>query len=456
MMKIIYKLLDPAFLCGLAFFSIIMVFILVFFCRKKSTLSKIILAYFIIVSILIFSINLFVKDPYRSQFDSYNFNLVAVKVANNIKSDPINIFSYLPLERKAYHNPPYIILLTIIYIVFYNSMIAGELFSALCGALTLYQLYYFTEFIYNKRTALYTTFMLAISPFYIYLSTRLLRETLCLLTIVTFFRLWQKQQRHFAWKNVISMGLLILFLLFLRAQFAALLMLVVAIYGLSFIFFRRIGLKGLLTVASSITLGMFLLINYRPEILQNTLLEGFKYAQLERMEAREEFSSEISFSYAEPVKFNSFVDIINSIPKMSFYFMTVPLPWHVFNAKLLVCLLDSGALWFIYLLAIFDARTLWQGNRKWALILFSYLAIGIAGASLLQANISNAMRHRLPFTIFILPLAAHRLVLWWEKRRGRIAVRKPLWAPGVGRPLASRNSGPSAAGSGRVAPARRL
>jgi hypothetical protein len=102
---------------------------------------------------------------------------------------------------------------------------------------------------------------------------------------------------------------------------------------------------------------------------------------------------------------------------LTVYFLGSPFPWQIQKAIHLFALMDSAVLWVIYVLFFLEAKTFLRKNKKWAVILFTYLIFGVCSSGIVQTNVGGSQRHRLMFTILMLPFAVHRLVVLWQPKK---------------------------------------
>jgi hypothetical protein len=130
--------------------------------------------------------------------------------------------------------------------------------------------------------------------------------------------------------------------------------------------------------------------------------------------------------YLSEFRYGSWLDVLLAAPIRGLYFQFAPFPLHVdavfdLAAALVVPL--------VVVLVVAAARSL--RDAEWmtpvgALIGLVYVG-GILGYGLVDANFGTTVRHRIPFDILLLVVAAPVLQRWWDRLRRRVGV-----APGDG------------------------
>jgi 4-amino-4-deoxy-L-arabinose transferase-like glycosyltransferase len=328
--------------------------------------------------------------------------------------------------------------LAIIFSLTGNSIVAGSFLAAIFGALTIYTIHNFTKELFGKDTATLTALLLVFSPFYVFISSAILRDTMVLFFIVWFYRLWQLHDKDPSRRNKLLMTFALGYAGILRPPIM-LVMVASALFYKLFIdegakkSYRRYLLKYLKLIF--VLIGLIIFVG----IIQGTIntktigdfwmLSGFKLMDMDKINERNAVSSEAVSSYYPQLKYEGPMDIITTLPYLALYFMCSPFPWDVTKMSMALALLDSMMLWLLYLFFIPQIRSFIRQDKKWASILFSYLFMGIFSSAMVQTNMGAAQRHRVMFTIFIIPLAAHQMVLLWKGKRRRVKRQKLVRSP---------------------------
>jgi len=113
-----------------------------------------------------------------------------------------NNLSFLWFGRNADFHPPLFYLLTHFWLILGKSETVLRLLPVGFGVMSISLFYIFAKKIFDKQTALLTSFFIAISQFHIYYSQEMrMYSTLGFFGILSMSFLWQKkwQSRHVPW-----------------------------------------------------------------------------------------------------------------------------------------------------------------------------------------------------------------------------------------------------------------
>lgn len=411
MLVFLQYLLDPAFLGGLILYCLIFTVLSMYVWRRPTLLSSLLMGYFLIcASIILFAymsgVTLLTLDAIERYIPSAN------EVYAFFEKGWFNIVAdFDQLGNKHLHFPGYTIPLGFFLYIFQNSLIALHLFSTIFGLLIIYQLYQITAFLYEEKTARLAALMLAFSPYFIFLSSLILRDTFGIFLILWFFRNWQLFESKGNIKYVALMCFAIFVQLLIRPPIGLLLIGIIVIEKFLYNKPHKSVVPKIIKIIICIILGLGVLSFLIGSFNSNSfVLKGLKYAQLEYINQRTEPSYEAGSTYLENRSYSNYAELLRQLPQLIYYFLCVPFPWQVKSASQAVALIDSSVLWVIYILFFCELRNFIKKNRKWSIIIFSYFLLGITSSALLQGNIAGAQRHRLLFTVLIIPFAAHKLL----------------------------------------------
>lgn len=435
-MKLIIRMLDPHFLTGLVFIVSIIFLLFIGFWRNRDYLIYCIFIFLILCASFILLNGIFKVFPLK--VDSIEDYIPAgMTVANNLRAGVTGFVESLPrlIQDKFL---AYTFWVGVIFAITGNSLIAASFLSSIFGALTIYMVFHIAKDIYDVRTARLTVLLLAISPFFIFISSVIMRDTMVTFFICWFYRTWLLYDKIPERKYLWLMTFILLATGLLRPPIMFVIIASIMIYKLFFEkrenqsrYFRMlvkymkvvIVLFGLVLAVATVTKTIDV-----KAIIQSRLGSGLKYTEMEQINQRIS-RSESAGSYYYPVaKHDSPLTILTYLPLLVAYFMASPFPWQVHKMTALFAVMDSAVLWAIYLLFFMEIRSFIKRNKKWAVVLFSYIFLGVCASSIVQANVSAAQRHRIMFTVLILPFAVHRLVSWWygerQKQKQGLAVGK--------------------------------
>ncbi|ABK17868.1 hypothetical protein Sfum_2186 [Syntrophobacter fumaroxidans MPOB] len=405
----------------------------IFFYRRRNMLSVLLLAFFFITAgfaILNYLLPIVGLTPDAVE----RYIPWATAIAAGWQKSILQSITSINLMETAKQIPAYTVPLAILFYLFDYSILCGYLLSTIFGILCIYELYHIAEDLFDERTAKLAAFLLVCSPLFCLLSTMLLRDTMTLLFILWFFRLWLLHDRE----PVIKYRLLMIFSLgyagLLRPAIIFVILFSVVCAKTIFNPTQRRGILFRITALTSaivVLAFIFSLINKVDVISQARIMQGVKYSDIEAINARQAASADAGSAYAPAINYGSFTDILQYLPLLIVDFMGGPFPWQVKKVSQGLAMLDSGALWLLYLFFLPEMVQFFRRNRKWGGIIFSYLVVGVSASAALQSNLAAAQRHRLIFTVIILPLAAHGIAKFlWGKHR---AINRSAWgaAPGL-------------------------
>jgi 4-amino-4-deoxy-L-arabinose transferase-like glycosyltransferase len=437
-MGIILKIFTPEMIGGIAFLSIIFCGLIAYLFKNRNLVGVLLLVYFSVCSSLLIAngFGSFLPMP----DDAFYKFIPAGKYFSTLLHRDI-LGGLMDYGSWMNRSPAYTVPLGLVFAAFGDSLIAGGALSTLFGVMTIVQLYHIAQRLYDIRTAKIAALLLSLSPYYWLISVLILRDTMALFFIAWFFRLWMSYGYKSDNKTMLLMIFSFVYIGLLRPVVAGSLTLVFIAYYVFFI--KRKG--QFFVVLKVVTTAVFCLILVYSLTQTNIIAQlsnmggpvgqAFKYLNIETASDRADASGQTAASsYMEGLQYRSHGEAIKVLPLLILYFMCSPLPWQVKKISHLLALSDSMMLWFLYIFFFLEVRSFIKRQPKWAIIILLYLAIGIVGSALIQGNIGAAQRHRIMFTIFIIPLAAHNLVeRWGKKRRGRVTgAAGPVWRGDLG------------------------
>lgn len=324
----------------------------------------------------------------------------------------------------------------LIFAITDESIVAASFLSSVFGALIIYMVFHITKDLYDIRTAKWTALLLTLSPFFIFISSVIMRDTMVTFFICWFYRLWLLHDKTPKKRYLWLMTFALLYAGYLRPPIMVVIISSLLTYKL---FFEKKedqsqALRMLIKYAKSgiVVIGFLVLAAYFTgiisikSIIENRLTSGIKYVEIDEINKRLKGAEEAKSNYYPVPKHDSPITIIKYMPLLIVYFLASPFPWQVQKATQLLAMFDSMMLWFVYLFFMLEFRSFIKRNKKWAVILFSYFILGICSSSIVQTNVAGSERHRIMFTFLMLPFAVHRLVTWWygKKRKQRYAMEK--------------------------------
>lgn len=407
-------ILEPQFI-GSLFVAVAILSFSVLLMLRYRNLFAILLLGFSIVAIFIVILNYFINFIPQPRDAIERFIPWAMATVDNWKKGFV-LQTLSLLDAKGI--PAYTLFLAIFFYFFDQSIIIASLFSTIFGLLCIYQLYQLSRELYDNQTANLSAALLVFSPFFIYVSTVILRETITLFFLLWFFRLWFLNMRQPANKYRSLMLFSLVYMGLLRPLMLLVLIISITIDKTILTSKRNIVFKmTMIGLVILIFLSGIIFLESNPSLINYRIFKGLAYTKIEKIQDRMEASADAQSSYVPNVNFNSYNDIIKNMPILVIYFLGSPFPWQVKKLNQALALIDSAMLWFMYIIFYIEIKNIIKTKNKKISLLLIYLLIGICGSAVIQGNMAAAQRHRLIFTILILPFVAHRIKIWLKIKR---------------------------------------
>jgi 4-amino-4-deoxy-L-arabinose transferase-like glycosyltransferase len=442
MRKLIY-IFDPPTFIGLTMILVTLAFLIYLMARKREL-------YLLIIFIFVSGCSLFIMmnqvfDLIHMRIDSFDDYIPeGLVVADSLRGGPGEAISdFIKFFRTPFFL--YTIPLGILFALSQNSFVAGNFLSAIFGALTIYMIYHMTKDLFDQKTAILTILLLALSPFYVFISSVMMRDTMVLFFIAWFYRLWLLYEKTPTLKTKLLIIFALLCMGFLRSAIMVVVLGTAMVYKMYFDvqrsrkFFFKLFRFALVIIGIAVVLLVITKTIDLKELKNNALLNGLKYTSLEGINDKISKHLDAGSRYYPVVKNDSMLEVAQNAPLLVLYFMCAPFPWEVVKQLQSFALLDSMVLWVVYFLFFLAVPRFYRQNRKWAIIFFGYIFLGVAAASIVQTNVGGSQRHRIMFTTFILPFAVDQFMYWWYGKKAWISSKvKPRTAMA---PIAATGSG---------------
>ena len=434
MRKLIY-IFDPQTFIGLTMILVTLAFLIHMMVRKREL-------HLLIIFIFVSGCSLFIMmnqvlDLIHMRIDSFDDYIPeGLFVADILRGGPGQVlvdYDFIKFFRTPFFL--YTIPLGTLFALSQDSFVAGNFLSTIFGALTIYMIYQMTKDLFDQKTALLTALFLAISPFYVFISSVMMRDTMVVFFIAWFYRLWLQYEKTPNLKIKLLMVFALLCMGFLRSAIMVVVLGTAMTYKIYFdvhrsrqIIYKFFRLMMVILGIAAVLLVLTRTIDLK-ELKSNALVSGLKYTSLEGINDRIGKNLDAGSRYYPVVKNDSMMEVAQNAPLLVLYFMCAPFPWEVVKQLQFFALLDSMVLWVVYLLFFLAVTRFFRQNKKWAIILFGYIFLGVMAASVVQTNVGGSQRHRIMFTLFILPFAVDQIMYWWYGKKARISAKaKPRTA----------------------------
>lgn len=411
----------------LAFASIITAFLLRFLQKQGGLLAGTLLGYFAICSALI--VLRWYFQPDLAIYDTAKYQNVAAQIAALLRADFWGNLPYIIKAHAAYTLP-----LGLLYYLFGTSEPLGQLLNTALGLGIILNLHHVAASWFNRRTADLTALFLALYPTGWILGSTLNRDMMVAFSITLLFRfLGALSERQGAGARVglgaAALGCLV-WMALLRPPLLMLGIMVILVYWL--VNPRRgVSAQGWLyrTLRAGFILVMLILGGIGFSWVGDRYLaespfeyEVTRFADVESMNQRLEISEDAGSTYERRGPYASYWEVAKAMPLAAVYFLFSPLPWQVTTYKQALGIVDST--WMMVVLWFFlkGIGPLYRRRRKICLALLAFLIVGISGSSVLQANAGSAIRHRLMFSLLMVPVAVQGMTVR-QGSRAPVAVR---------------------------------
>jgi hypothetical protein len=396
----------------LAFAAIILACLLYNLQKQNNTLAWILIGYFIVCLSLI-AVRWYLRMD-LAVYDAEKYQAYGSQIAALLRAD---FLGNLPSIRKPY--AAYTLPLGLLYYVFGDAEILGQLLNVVMGLGVILNLHRLATLWFNRRVADHTALLMALYPYGWILSTTLARDMMIAFCITLFFRalseLRVRERLRSPWLWVTILGSLS-YMAFLRAPLIilgglALFAYVMARPGMArqrSRLYRAVRLTFIVFVMLLGSVSFFVFGKFYTA--QSPLENGAtQFCDVGNMNQRLRNSEDAGSAYMKGVNYSSYQDVIKTMPLATIYFMFSPLPWQVTSPKQALGVLDST--WMVLLCWYFvkGIKPLYRRNRKLTVALLTFILVGFATSSVLQANAGAAMRHRTMFTFLMFPIAVQGL-----------------------------------------------
>ncbi len=399
-----------------------MVVLIIYLWRSRKFIQYLLIIYFL-VGFCIIILN-YVKPILPQYDDTFRYYIPNASLhANALRKSIIDCIITFDIKDFITGNPGYIYPLSLIFYLSNDSLEVGRLFSLIFGVMTIYVLFKLTEDLFNTRTANFTALILAFSPNFILLSVGILRDIHSIFFLVWFFRLWRLHQDAPTIKVKFFMMLSFIYLGMLRPPVMLVLLCVIILNKTLFQYKKKRLLVARLVqfgVILGLFLGAFVTLHSGSGSSDLRILKGAEYIDIDQMIKRSDSTSDADSGYTGEFRYKNIYEAILFMPILVIYFLGSPFPWMVRKANQALALTDSAVLWFLYIYFILEIKAFYKKDRKWALIIFSFILIGVCSAALVQGNMAGALRHRLLFTVLIIPFAANNILNRFVSKRRKL------------------------------------
>ncbi|MFZ2087573.1 MAG: hypothetical protein WAU47_03275 [Desulfobaccales bacterium] len=423
----------------LAFAAIIIAFLLRQIQRRDDALAWTLLGYFCICLVLI-TIKWYLRLDLAA-YDAQKYQNLSAQIAALLKADFLGNLPHILKPYAAYTLP-----LGLLYYVFGESELLGQLLNTVMGLGVILNLHRLASQWFNQRIANYTVTLMALYPYGWILSTTLNRDMMIAFGITLFFRLLGEAKTRGNLGAHLGLGLAILgsflYLAWLRPPLMLLCGLAVFVYWMTYPegcpqgkrlhrTLRTIFIILVMVVGSA---SIFLFGKYYAAQTQLEQ-EATQFCEVGGMNQRLRISEDAGSAYLKGVKYSSYPDVVRVMPLATFYFMFSPLPWQVTSPKQALGILDSTWMMLVCWYFLKGIKPLFRRQCRLTAALLTFLLVGFATSGVLQANAGSAMRHRTMFSILMFPVAMYGMT---KPRVSRSSFRVGDRIPEVKRRLAGK------------------
>jgi hypothetical protein len=405
----------------LAFAAIITAFLLRFFQKQGGMLAGTLLGYFGICSALI--VLRWYFQPDLAVYDTAKYQTLGAQIAALLRADFWGNLPYIIKAHAAYTLP-----LGLLYYLFGISEPLGQMLNTALGLGVILNLHRLAASWFNRRTADLTALFLALYPTGWILGSTLNRDMMVVFSITLLFRLLSvlSDSRGAAARVGLGTAVLgnLLWMALLRPPLLTLGALAVLVYWLvnprqaastQGWLYRTLRVSFILLL---LVLGGIGFSWVGDRYLAETPLEYevTKFAEVESMNQRLEISEGAGSTYARRGPYASYGEVAKAVPLAVVYFLFSPLPWQVTTSKQALGMVDSAWMMLVLWFFLKGVRPFCRRHRKICLALLAFLIVGISGSSVLQANAGSAIRHRLMFSLLMVPVAVQGMTVRREAR----------------------------------------
>jgi len=396
----------------LAFAAVILAFLSYNLYRQGNGLAWILMGYFWVCLSLILAKWYLRLD--LALYDAEKYQAISTQISALLRTDFLGNLIYIFKPYAAYTLP-----LGMLYYLFGDSELLGQLLNVAFGLGVILNLYRLADVWFERRVANQTALFTAIYPFGWILSTTLNRDMMIIFCITLFFRLLAELRgRQRVGTGGLWVGILgsLFYMTLLRPPLLILGGLALFIHGMAdsgaaarrgrlhrFVKLTFIVLVFLLSSAGYFLYGKFYTAQSQLE------QEATQFCEVGGMNQRLRISEGAGSAYMSGVRYSSYQDVLKNIPLATAYFMFSPFPWQVSSPKQALGMLDSTWMALVCWFFLKGIRSGNRTNRKLTMALLVFLLAGLSISGALQANAGSAMRHRTMFSYLMFPVAVRSL-----------------------------------------------
>jgi hypothetical protein len=300
----------------------------------------------------------------------------------------------------------YSVYVAAIYSILGHDLVQVLIVNSFLDICAIYILYRIALQLFGKRAAYFTLLIEVFSPYTAWMNGTFLRESLIRLLLICMLWALVKIKRGDTNKVFITMSIAfcLSFVVLLRPEnlpiFVVLAVAVWYIQAESPRLSERTII--LLLIGIPVVIGLMLFIRSNAAFL-------FRFEWNSSEQFFEDFRSARDHGesvYLTEISYNAWWQIVAMLPVRLFYFLYVPLPWHITGVSSAFAFLDTLLYFSLTIIAIrYFFSTGLLNKDKLVITMLLYFIIGAGAFAIVESNIGAALRHRREF-VFIVTLLA--------------------------------------------------
>lgn len=376
--------------------------------RRGGRLGQALLGYYLLcLGLILFR---WYWQPALALYDTSKYQSLAAEIAALLRADFWGNLPYILKPHAAYTIP-----LGFLFFLFGVSEPAGQLLNTALGMGIILNVHRLAQVWFQRRVADTAALFLACCPILWILGSSLNRDMMTAFGISLLFRLLSRflllrEGGRLPWLTALGLAATLLWLGLLRPPLFLLGGLAVAV---AWAVRRGSGsgwlprLMRILLVTGLAAAAGFVVILAALYYQQVSPLdyEITQFADLQKINQRVANSQQAASAYFTGVSYGSYGELLKALPLAGVYFLFSPFPWQIQTAKQALGLLDSA--WMLCMVWFFlkGVGPLYRRQPRIAVALVTFVLLGVAASSVLQANVGSALRHRTMFSFLMVPVA---------------------------------------------------
>jgi hypothetical protein len=305
---------------------------------------------------------------------------------------------------------------TAIYLIFGKSILIGQTFCCVIGALTPPMVYFCSLNIFNnKRAARISGFAVAVFPSFILWSSQMLKDGLIIFLLVVIMTALISLQKRFSYVAVA--GLLASMVGILSLRFYIFYMVVVAVVGSFVVGLGDTGNAVIRNFAVIILLGVGLTY---VGVAGSATRDLERITDLENLQVvRQDLTKSADSSFGDDADVSTVQGAVSAIPIGFIYLIFAPFPWQIGKMSQALIFPETLVWWCLLPVMLSGMFYTIRNKLRPAIPILVFSTMLTLAYSIFQGNVGMAYRQRTQIQVFLFMFIAVGISIVLEKRENK-------------------------------------